>query len=86
MLHVFLHVYNLRLADFVLTRSFYYKIFHGILDEPERQGLPCHPPFEVGFKIVREWEKMEGHADEPDYRLRFVESGKITFENLHGND
>lgn len=79
MLHVFLHAYNLKLADFVLTRSFYYKIFHGILDEPERQGLHVIRLSRLASRSFANGRKMEGHADESDYRLRFLESGKITF-------
>lgn len=75
-----LHVEKPETADFVMTRSVYYRIFHRMLNERERLELSCHPPFEVCFKIVRQWDKMGANKEAFDYRLEWEEgSSRISF-------
>jgi hypothetical protein len=83
-LTLYLHVANPGLADFVLTHSTYYEIFHTILEERVSLGFPCHSSFEIGFKIVRKYQKMKKHEDLPDYRLSLLDNGKVHFEKVVG--
>jgi hypothetical protein len=80
-LYIYFHVHKPRTADLVLNRSVYYGIFHALLDERERLGLPCHPPFEAAFKIVRIYKDLDERSYLPDYRLTWPEgSANFKFE------
>jgi hypothetical protein len=83
-LHVYFYAENPKLTDFVLTRSVYRELLHKVLDERERLGYPRHRPFEVGFTVVQDWKWAERRPGKPEYRLGFLESGEITFEDLNG--
>jgi len=77
-LGIYLHVLHPKSADFALNESIYYKLFNDMLDTRDRLGLPCDPPFEVGFTVVGAWV-----TDLDDYDCRLMwhqQSGKMVFE------
>jgi hypothetical protein len=84
-LMIYLHAKNPGTANSLLNQAVYKKVFNRIVDERERLGLPCYPPFEVSFKIVRRWTQMQKHIDFPDVRLTWQNGrNRLTFERVVG--
>ncbi|KAF2822755.1 hypothetical protein CC86DRAFT_372568 [Ophiobolus disseminans] len=51
-----------------------------MLRERKRKQLPCGAPFEVGFKLVREFKKIEEHWYTPNYRFWIDVAGEVVVE------
>jgi hypothetical protein len=69
LLKIFLHIKNPRSYKKELDRWDCRLMFDTTVKERKSNSLHCAAPFAVEFKLVREWDKMEGHQQIPDYEF-----------------
>jgi hypothetical protein len=91
---IYINIESSRFHPTILTRWGCRLIFNTIVRQRMSKQLPCKAPFAVSFKLVREWDKMEGHFDMPDYEFWIDKTGVTNFrrrsevaswEDLKGN-
>ncbi|KAF1945754.1 hypothetical protein EJ02DRAFT_451171 [Clathrospora elynae] len=81
---IYFHVYTPKLVSLLNDRLVYRDIFEDMVKKRTSRGLPCQSPYEVGFKVVRSWEKMKDHCDTPDYKFGVIDGGGVSFERRNG--
>jgi hypothetical protein len=74
-MNLFLHAIDKKKTRAMLHRFKFSKIFRHIVKLRKAQQLPCQPPFQVGFKVIRLWKQYRNQSDHVDWHLWLDEDG-----------
>jgi hypothetical protein len=75
-LFLYLHDHSPRISRLWIDRWDFRALVNDVIQERKRKHLLCVAPFEISFKLIREWSKMESRYTLPDYRFWVNEQAK----------
>ena len=79
-LRIQIHDHTSPLDRFFMDRWDFRVLVNAILEHRKHKQLPSKAPFDVGFKLIREWDKIKTHWDIPDYRFWVDDAGEVCVE------
>ncbi|OAL51965.1 hypothetical protein IQ07DRAFT_479634, partial [Pyrenochaeta sp. DS3sAY3a] len=76
-INIYMHLLNDRTALATIHRFTCRKIFRFIVQKRQSLGLPCQPPFIVGFKLVKLFENIHDHWNVNDYDFWLQKNNRL---------